>query len=118
MTYSQDDKINAFLRELQEVSDLQFELVSAIRQLFLQANTALLEGIKYGGLTFSLTDGLVGGIYVYQQHISIEFSHGVTFKDPDCLLQGNGKYRRHLKIMTPTDINNKQAIYYIQQAVQ
>lgn len=118
MTYSQDDKVNAFLRDLQDVSELQFELVCAIRKLFLQTNSALLEGIKYGGLTFSLADGLIGGIYVYQQHVSIEFSHGATFKDPDCLLQGNGKYRRHLKIMTATDINNKQALYYIQQAVQ
>jgi len=118
MTQTNEDKIHDFLCDLQTVSAPQHDIVITVRGLFLKANSTLLEEIKYGGLTFRLASGLVGGIYAYQHHISIEFSEGATFKDPDCLLQGNGKYRRHLKIMTATDINNKQALYYIQQAVQ
>lgn len=109
--------VDDFLTDIQALSVEQYEITCAIRALFHQLNHQLSEEIKYGGLAFSVSNALVGGIYVYRQHISIEFSHGATFTDPDTLLEGGGKYRRHLKIRSLHDVETKQCVYFIKQAV-
>ena len=74
--YSTNDKINDFLSDIEAVSEQQFSLLLSLRTLFLDSNTALVEEFKYGGLTFNLDGGLIGGIYAYKKHISVEFSYG------------------------------------------
>lgn len=111
------DKIDTFLADLQSASQDQFEIVSAIRTLFQQTETDLTEEIKYGGLVFVKAGSLVGGIFPYKSHISIEFSNGAEFSDPDRLLQGKGKLRRHLKIESLADIESNKAAGFIHQAV-
>lgn len=117
MRVSSNDKVNDFLRDMQSVSPNQFEIMLSIRELFFDANKETVEDIKYGGLVFNVSNSLVGGIYAYKKHISIEFSHGVEFTDPDTLLEGAGKRRRHLKIVTLDDITQKNSAYFIRQAV-
>lgn len=94
---SPSDKVNAFFGDIQFISSAQFDTVVAIRSLFLSANAQLIEGVKYGGLVFSLSDNLVGGIYAYKNHLSIEFSHGTGFIDVNKILERNGKKIRHIK---------------------
>ena len=56
---------------------------------------------KYGGEVLACDPDsdkkFVGGIYVYKDHVSLEFSQGALFDDPDGRLEGKGKGRRHLK---------------------
>jgi len=52
-----------------------------IRRLFNKASQALSEDIKYGGLVFMKSGSLIGGIFPYKNHISIEFSNGSSFSD-------------------------------------
>lgn len=92
-------------------------MVMSIRDIFLGANEKLVEDIKYGGLVFNLSNALIGGIYIYKQHISIEFSNGCDFIDIDSILEGSGKKRRHLKIYKNDDIAQKNSEYFINQAV-
>ena len=115
--YSADKKINDFLSDIEALSEQQFSILISLRTLFLDSNTALVEEFKYGGLTFNLAGGLIGGLYVYKKHISVEFSHGANFSDADLLLEGGGKKRRHLKITSYDDIHIKNTKYYIQQAI-
>ena len=117
MNISSSDKVNQFLTDTQFVSPEQFEMVIAIRELFIQARKDLVEDIKYGGLVFMSEDALIGGIYTYKEHISIEFSNGADFDDFDKRLEGKGKKRRHLKITSIADITNKKSANYIGQAV-
>lgn len=131
------DPIDIFLSDLALISNTQLETTLAIRKLFLIANPTLTEKIKYGGLTFHLppnnnasknknetknqikreNETLCGGIFPYKTHITIEFTNGATFTDPHHLLLGNGKYRRHLKIHTPADIQKTHLKSFIHQAV-
>ena len=92
-------------------------MVISIRAIFLRANEELIEDIKYGGLVFNVSNVLIGGIYTYKQHISIEFSDGADFTDNDSILVGSGKKRRHLKIYENDDIVKKNSEYFINQAV-
>ncbi|MCD4740306.1 DUF1801 domain-containing protein, partial [archaeon] len=47
---------------------------------------------------------------------SLEFDNGSEMQDPNTLLEGNGKYRRHLKINKLDDITGKKVSYYIKQS--
>ena len=117
MKLSSDKKVNDFLSDLQSVSAEQYDCVNTIRALFFEANSKLSEEIKYGGLAFSLAGQLIGGIFPYRAHISIEFSNGAEFEDENNHLEGGGKKRRHLKIIKPNDIDQKNAMVFIEQAV-
>jgi hypothetical protein len=70
----------------------------------------------YGGIMFAVNED-VGGIFTSKKHVSFEFSKGVNFKDPKKILEGTGKFRRHLKLITLDDVNIKNVEYFIQQAI-
>lgn len=58
----------------------------------------------------------VGGIFSYNEHVSLEFSEGASFDDPDGLLEGKGKNRRHLKFQTLKDVEDKDVRSFLKQA--
>ena len=60
---------------------------------------------------------LVGGIYVYKDHVQLEFSQGASFDDPDGRLEGKGKGRRHLKLAKVEDVMGKDAEGFLKQAL-
>ena len=93
-------------------------MIILIRDIFFGANKELVEGIKYGGLAFNVSNALIGGIYTYKKHISIEFSNGSGFIDTDSILEGSGKKRRHIKIYTDDDIVQKNVTYFVSQAMK
>ena len=116
MNISSNARVNDFLTDLQFISAEQFDMMILIRGMFLKSNKNLVEDIKYGGLTFNLSGTLIGGIYAYKEHVSIEFSNGADFTDLDSILDGKGKKRRHVKIHTSSDISKKNSEYFINQA--
>jgi len=74
----------------------------------------------YGGIVFELKPGdhktLVCGHFVYKNHVSLEFSNGYQLQDPNGVLEGNGKYRRHIKLTRQDDIEEKFVRSMIEQA--
>ena len=114
---SPNKKVNEFLIDIQSTFPDKAEMVEDIRNIFLRENPDLNEEIKYGGITFFASDNLVGGIFIYKQHLSIEFSNGAQFNDSNNFLEGKGKLRRHLKIIEKDDLINKNITAYIKQAV-
>ena len=114
---SDSTKIDAFLEDIQFQSPEKFESLKSIRKIFQDANPKLDEEIKYGGLVFNLSNILMGGIFVYSKHISIEFSFGAELPDPDRILEGKGKKRRHIKISKIQDIQDKKVKDFVACAV-
>jgi len=76
----------------------------------------------YGGTVFEKEAGnsktRVAGYFVYENHLSLEFSWGVTFSDPEGHLEGRGLNRRHLKLRQLDDVENKRVDFFIEQAFQ
>jgi hypothetical protein len=118
MKDSDNDKVNRFMDDLQSISLGKLEMIESIRKIFLGANKELTEDIKYGGLVFNLSNTLIGGIFPYKEHISIEFSNGAEFPDPSGLLEGKGKKRRHLKIVEKQDIDAKNVEVFVAESVK
>ncbi len=117
LKFSENHKVKEFFIDIQSMSPDKFEIIQSIRGIFNSANQELIEDIKYGGLIFNLSNVLVGGIFPYKKHISIEFSNGIELPDPSGLLEGKGKKRRHLKITEKQDIENKNVSFFVDKAV-
>jgi len=106
--------VQEYLDALILLDSEKYDIVILLRDKVKQLNLTISERMMYGGIMFSLKEDL-GGIFVYKNHVSFEFGLGYNFKDPDQLLQGKGKFRRHLKIK---DVNDKSFIkveFYIKQ---
>jgi hypothetical protein len=74
------------------------------------------ERMMYGGIMFTLEKDF-GGVFAYKDHVSLEFSQGSQFNDPNKLLQGSGKFRRHLKFSSSEDVDDKMVLFFVDQAV-
>lgn len=75
---------------------------------------------KYGGEVIAPKpddDSFVGGIFEYKEHVSLEFSQGASFDDPEGHLEGEGKERRHLKFQSVEDVEDKNANAFLRQAL-
>lgn len=75
---------------------------------------------KYGGEVFvpnpAVPKRFVGGVFLYKEHLSVEFSDGANFDDPHGLLEGKGKARRHLKLHNLAEITEKSVAGFLRQA--
>ncbi|HEY7303717.1 MAG TPA: DUF1801 domain-containing protein [Bryobacteraceae bacterium] len=52
-----------------------------------------------------LGDAPFGYVNVFTSHVNVGFFHGATLLDPARLLQGNGKFMRHVKLRPGAAIN-------------
>ena len=118
MKFSDNERVNKFMDDLQSISPPKLEMVESIRKIFVSANKELDEDIKYGGLVFNLSSVLIGGIFPYKEHISIEFNNGSDLPDPSGILEGKGKKRRHLKIVEKQDIDAKKVKVFVAEAAK
>ncbi len=64
---------------------------------------------KYGGTLYTLKpdekESQFCGLFPYKDHVQLAFSQGTLLKDPSSLLQGAGKFRRHINFLKMTDID-------------
>jgi hypothetical protein len=93
-----------------------YSIAVALRKLIKKLAKNAEERVMYGGILYYLDDSFCG-IFAYKSHVSLEFGRGNLFEDKDNLLEGTGKFRRHIKFTNLKQIKEKQAGFYIQQAI-
>jgi len=52
-----------------------------------------------------LGDAPFGYVNVFAAHVNVGFFHGAALPDPACLLQGNGRFMRHVQLRPGTATN-------------
>src|SRR5689334_17527184 len=52
-----------------------------------------------------LGDAPFGYVNVFTSHVNVGFFHGASLPDPARLLQGNGKFMRHVKLRARAPVN-------------
>ena len=117
MKKSKDKKVQYFLDRIMIIDKEKYCTQNAIRENILKIYLKTDERMMYGGIMFSLDTYDYGGLFVRKNHISFEFSKGFMMKDPYKILEGSGKFRRHLKIRSREDIKNKDVTFFIKQAI-
>jgi hypothetical protein len=53
-----------------------------------------------------LGDAAFGYVNVFTSHVNVGFYQGAALPDPSCLLQGTGKFMRHVKLSPKTAKDN------------
>ncbi len=112
-----DKPIQAFLDDLVVLKVHQFEIVQACRKLVFELSPDVGERMMYGGIMFSVAGEDIGGVFSSKHHVSFEFTRGFELEDPKKLLEGKGKFRRHLKLKTNGDDELLDVKAFVQQAV-
>lgn len=116
MEGSKNEKVQVFLDEVRMLNEEQFQILQALRGVIFEQHPDTQERMMYGGILFTLAEDF-GGIFAYKNHVSFEFSTGYQMEDPHKVLDGKGKFRRHLKIRSLQDIDVKQVGYFVKQVV-
>ena len=114
MKKSADQKVQDFISQTMMIDHAKYQVLEDLRKIVFKHFPEVKERVMYGGIMLSLPED-VGGIFVYKNHVSFEFGNGVNFNDPEKVLEGSGKFRRHLKIKSIEDITEKKADYFIKQ---
>ena len=63
------------------------------------------ELLHDGCATACLDDAAFGDVNVFSAHVNVGFFHGAALPDPARLLQGTGKFMRHVKLTPATPTN-------------
>lgn len=113
MTYP---RVASLLEDIRRLSEERFALVQALRQRVLDLDPRVSEDVKYGGLLFSAGKPFCG-VFAYAKHVSLEFGEGAAFPDEHGVLEGAGKLRRHIKLGTMDDIDQKHVLHYLTLAL-
>jgi hypothetical protein len=110
-----DEKVNLLLSDLQLKNFNRYELIQAVRHVIYKAVPKTSERVMYGGFMFS---GIAPfcGVFTYAEHVSVEFGRGCDLDDVYEVLEGNGKFRRHIKLSSIPDIAAKHLAIYVNAA--
>jgi len=114
MKKSDDIETQKFIDNIKVLDSTKYQILKKLRGIVFDNYPKVKERIMYGGIMFSLTEDF-GGVFIYENHISFEFSNGYKFDDSKNLLEGKGKYRRHLKLKSLDDIETKKVDFFIKQ---
>jgi hypothetical protein len=117
MGKSANKQVQNFLDDIIVIDPEKSDIIQKLREIVFLTKPGITEKIMYGGILLSLENDF-GGIFAYKKHVSFEFSLGVHMDDPDNVLEGGGKFRRHLKVYCMADIETKNVASFVKQALQ
>lgn len=111
------DRVERLLQEIRERRGDLYPIVARLREIAISSGPQIVEEVKYGGLLFSSRD-VFCGVIPYKAHVTLEFGEGASLPDPHGVLSGSGKHRRNIKLMKPSDIEDKKVAMYVGMARQ
>jgi|SRR5215471_12960884 len=105
-TVVRDPAINAWMREHSgELGAIARQWFEVMRKCGDEVRELLHDGCPVA----CLGDAPFGYVNVFNSHVNVGFFHGAALPDPSRLLQGTGKYMRHVKLR-PGTITNTTAL--------
>ncbi|MDC8757210.1 DUF1801 domain-containing protein [Janthinobacterium fluminis] len=109
------DRVAALLDDIRTLDPALYDVVQAVRATVREVAADATEGVMYGGIMFA-ADKHFCGVFAYKEHVSLEFGKGCDLDDPLRLLEGSGKLRRHLKLRSAAELQEKRVRDYVTQA--
>jgi hypothetical protein len=101
-TLERDPAIDAWLDDHGgELGDLAREWFEVMRRCGDEVREILHDGCPNA----CLGDVPFGYVNVFTSHVNVGFFQGATLPDPACLLQGAGKFMRHVKLRPGTAVD-------------
>jgi hypothetical protein len=91
-------------------------IIGALRQFVKRTHPALSETVKWGNGCWVGGSGPVAYVHAETGCVQFGFFYGSRLNDPKELLEGTGKYVRHIKVRSPGEIDNRAFAALLKQA--
>ena len=118
MNVSKNKEVQDLLEEIMVIDEEKSAILEELREMIFTNFEETNERIMYGGIMFSSEkDEDWGGIFSYKNHVSFEFTEGFKLQNPNSILEGTGKKRRHIKIKSFADIAGKKVETFIKGTI-
>lgn len=102
---------------VQELGPGHQEIMGRLRSFVNKRAPKLEERVKWGGICW-VGRGVVCYAHPLEDRVDFGFFKGVMIKDPKKILEGEGKFLRHVKVRTPADLREKELAAMLAQAVK
>jgi hypothetical protein len=93
-------------------------ILKKLRAFVKRAAPGLAESVKWGNGCWLHDDVPVAYVYAAPDHTQFGFLAGASLKDPRGLLEGNGRFVRHIKLRRPADLDERAFGALLRQAVR
>lgn len=99
-------------------SSAQQPILRRVRALVKRAAPDLVEAVKWGNACW--LDGTAPIAYAHcaSDHVQLGFMNGAALPDPRGLLQGSGRFVRHVKLGRPADVAASGLTALLREAVK
>ena len=112
-THERDPAIDAWVKKhVGELGAIAREWFEVMRKCGDEVRELLHDGCPVA----CLGDAPFGYVNAFTSHVSVGFFHGASLPDPARLLQGTGKFMRHVKLRAGTATNAVALIRLIDRA--
>jgi hypothetical protein len=91
------------------------EIVLTLRELAEEAIPDAPQAIKYNAICFLKGEYASVGIAPYKNHVSLIFDRGAEMEDSAGVLEGKGKFRRHISIRDKSEIEDLPVKKYVKE---
>ena len=91
-------------------------IILALRRFVKRAEPGLSEAVKWGNGCWIGKDRPVAYVYSDTEYVQFGFFRGSSLKDPKRLLEGKGRYVRHIKVHDPSGIDRRAFAVLLQEA--
>jgi hypothetical protein len=109
-------EIEKLLQGFDLVSPKLAFIIQSLRKMVRKIAPDSEEKIMYGGIIYSMPERMFCGLFLRKNHVSVEFDLGYLLNDKKNYLEGNGKYRRHLKIHNEEEIIIKKVEKFMKES--
>ena len=82
-------------------------IIRALRRFVKRVEPGLSEAVKWGNGCWIGKDRPVAYVYSDTDYVQFGFFMGASLKDPKGLLEGKGRYVRHIKVRAPSAIDQR-----------
>jgi hypothetical protein len=102
---------------LEDQSPQNQVIIRALRKFVKGVAPALDEAVKWGNGCWVGPNGPVAYVYSDTGYVQFGFFRGASLTDSRGLLEGKGRYVRHIKVRAPSDIDERAFAALLKQAV-
>ena len=93
-------------------------VIRGLRKFVKRIAPELQESVKWGNGCWIQGKAPVAYVYSAPDHVQFGFFGGSALQDPNRLLQGQGKFVRHIKVRKRSDIDESAYATLLRQAVR
>lgn len=94
------------------------EILLKVRAIVEECVEETPQKIKWNALCFLKGDRPFVGIAPYTNHVSLIFDRGAEMEDETGVLEGDGKFRRHIKLRDTEDVAKLPLREYVRRSYE